>query len=152
MQRLLPVLVVMSLSLVSVSWLGAGDKDKPKQAKDLEGTWTAAKGEAKMSLTFAGDKFTLTKSRGDKSEDITGTFKVDASKTPRALDMTITGGASKESERFKGKTALAIYKVDGDKLEWCANEPGKETRPKEFTSNDGGNMNHLYITFDRAKK
>lgn len=155
MRRVVLTALMLPLFVLGVGLMAAAeqDKDKPKPGKKspIEGTWSTTKGDAKVSLTFTGNKFALRKSNGDKSEEVNGTFKLDTKATPNAIDMTVTGGDSKETEKYKGKTSHGIVKVDGDKLEWCANEPGKEGRPKTFANKDG-DMGFLYITFDREKK
>jgi uncharacterized protein (TIGR03067 family) len=154
MRRALFTAVMLPLFVLGVGLMAAEqgkDKGKPAKKSPLEGTWTAAKGEGKVMLTFSGDKFTVTKSRGEKTEDITGTFKLDTKVTPQAIDMTVTGGNAKELEKYKGKTSLGIVKLDGNKLEWCANEPGKDTRPTMFTEKEG-EMGFLYVVFERAGK
>lgn len=151
MKRLIPALFVVSL--LSVSWLAADqgkEKGKPKKSA-IEGTWSIEKDGGKVLLTFEGDKFTFTKAKGGKSEDVSGTFKLDTKAKPNAIDMSVTGGTAKDADKYKGKTSLGIIKVDGNKLEWCANEPGKDHRPKEFANSDG-DMKYLYLTFEREKK
>ena len=91
-------------------------------------------GDGKFTITFEEKKFV-------------GTYKTDAKKKPKHLDMTIKEGDPK----FEGKTALCIYEVDGDMLKWCANEPGKETRPEAFPDAEGERKEHLYLIFKRAK-
>jgi uncharacterized protein (TIGR03067 family) len=113
------------------------------EAKDkLQGSWTAEKEGKKIVLRFSKDSFTLT---FDGKASFKGTYKFDGSKKPKELDMTIT-----EGEKFQGKTSKAIFEVDGDTLKWCANEPGKDNRPKDFTDkgDDGG---HLNIVYKRTK-
>lgn len=127
--------------------LAEGGEDKG--AKEVQGAWTAAEGQKKMALEFKGNKFTL-KDLSKEEEHATGTYTVDASKKPRTMDLTVTGGTSGEAAKYKGKTSKAIYEVEGDTLKWCANEPGKEGRPKEFAAQEG-EMRYLFITFKRAK-
>jgi uncharacterized protein (TIGR03067 family) len=152
---------MMPLFLLGVGLLAGAEQGKDKKAEKkpratLEGTWTATKDEGKVILTFAGDKFTLTKSKEGKSEDVTGTFNIGVDregKQPDQINMTVTGGTLKDLDKYKGKTSLGIIKLDinGDKLQWCANEPGKDVRPKMFADKDG-DMRFLYVTFERAKK
>ena len=56
----------------------------------------------------------------------------------------------KEGDKYVGMTALCIYEIKDDKLKWCANEPGKDTRPQAFPENEGQGE-HLYLVFKRAK-
>ena len=52
----------------------------------------------------------------------TGTYKLDPSKTPNWIDVTIGGG-----------TYLAIYELKGDTLRICHRKAGGD-RPTEFVS------------------
>ena len=74
-------------------------------------------------VTFSGDTFVVT--LADASTPIKGTLKVDPSRQPKALDLTDTFGAD------AGKTFLAIYAFEGDRLTFCAADAGQE-RPTEF--------------------
>ncbi len=59
-----------------------------------------------------------------------GTFRLDATRTPRQIDATTSTAA--------GKTVLVrgIYAFSGDTLKLCFASPGKE-RPSDFTSKQG---------------
>ena len=120
--------------------VAADDKDADKKDKEkLQGTWNAVSSESggkeqkeatEHSLVFEGDKFSVKK--GDKVM-VKGTFKVDASKKPKEIDMEIADGP----DDVKGKTAQGIYKLEGDELSWCVDEPGSGNRPKEFATKEG---------------
>jgi uncharacterized protein (TIGR03067 family) len=77
---------------------------------------------------------------GDMTE--TGTLKLDPSKTPATLDIKIADGPD------KGKTQLAIYKLDGDTFTLCFARP-EQDRPKEFTAKAGSE--HAVFVFKRQK-
>ncbi|MFT3880498.1 MAG: TIGR03067 domain-containing protein [Gemmatales bacterium] len=74
-----------------------------------------------MSLTMKDGHYTVMVGQG-KDE---GTVKLDSSKTPKTMDITGTDGPN------KGKTMLAIYKLDGDSLSICYDLSGK-AYPTEF--------------------
>lgn len=150
MQKRLSSVLVVAVALLGVtSWMSAGEGEK---GPSIVGSWTAKRGTNTMNLEFTKDfKFTLSKDRGDKSESFTGTYKTDAKAKPQTIDMSVTGGTSDEAEKFKGKVSLGIIKVEGEKLEWCANEPGKDIRPKIFANKDGANS-FLYLVLERVKK
>ena len=120
--------------------------DDPKdELKKLEGTWTMVAGEAKgekfaenivknAKLTIVGDKHTVKVGK----ETIIGTHKLDPSKKPKEITAMDTEGP------YKGKTALGIYKLEGDEFTVCFAPPGKD-RPKEFTSKSGtGEFVHVW--------
>lgn len=77
-----------------------------------------------------GDKYTVTPAAGSKTPPVAGTFTIDASKTPAAIDMKPSAG------RYKDKVLLGIAKIDGDKLVIAFAEPGKD-RPTAFESKEG---------------
>ena len=88
--------------------------DTKKDQESLQGTWTFVStqvgGKGPMEepkgtiLIIDGDTFTVKK--GDEIR-IKGTFKLDPSKMPKAIDMTITEG----KERDKDKVLHGIYEV-----------------------------------------
>jgi uncharacterized protein (TIGR03067 family) len=113
-----------------------GDLDK--EFKKFQGVWTFASVEAGgkkapadqlkgATITFAGDKFTVKK--GDEVIQA-GTQKLDPSRSPRTIDVTMTEGLN------KGAVMLGIYEIDGDTLTVCFDEAGKK-RPTEFKSPAG---------------
>ena len=63
---------------------------------------------------------------GDETQ-FDGTFRLDPTKTPKRFDFTNTSGEN------KGKTFLAIYKLEGDTLTYCEAAQGK-LRPSEFAA------------------
>ena len=117
----------------------ADDKtDLEKEVRKFQGTWTFESCEAGgqklpadalkgLILTFEGDKHTVKK--GDEVIQI-GTQKLDPSKSPKAIDVTMTGGPN------KGQVMLGIYEIDGDTLKVCFDPQGKK-RPTEFKSAPG---------------
>ena len=114
--------------------LAAGVQDKAKSDKDqlsekdrLKGTWAAVTGERlevsfdgetlkKWVIVFDDEKFT----RGEGADRVEGTFKIDADKKPKQIDMV-----------YGGHDWLGIYELKGDtfKLVFRLNE-----RPTEFSS------------------
>ena len=77
-----------------------------------------------------GDTYTVTPRPGVTIE---GTFKIDPTAKPKAVDITQTSGEN------KGKTSLGIYEIDGDTLKMCWAPPGKD-RPTEFKSAEGSGI------------
>jgi uncharacterized protein (TIGR03067 family) len=92
-----------------------GGKEEP--AADFKG----------MTVTFAGDKFTVKK--GDEVIQV-GTEKLDPSKSPKTVDVTVAEGLN------KGAVMLGIYEISGDTLKVCFDPEGKK-RPTEFKSASG---------------
>jgi uncharacterized protein (TIGR03067 family) len=119
--------------------------------KELQGTWTATKAERDGKaaedvvghrLTFTGDRFQLRSKDGKPLYE--GTFRVDPSTKPAAIDFEHTAGA------LKGKEWKGIYALDGDTLTTCDNGPNLDKgRPAAFEAKAGSG--HILITFKRAK-
>jgi uncharacterized protein (TIGR03067 family) len=151
--RFLVLAVVALLATLGLAAVGVADDSADKKDKEkLQGTWTAVSGERQgkddpetkeHALVFEGGKFSIKK--GDRVI-FAGTFKINASKSPKTMDMEITEG----QEKAKGKPAQAIYALDGDELTWCAAEPGSGERPEKFATKEG--VKHVLIKFKREKK
>jgi uncharacterized protein (TIGR03067 family) len=117
----------------------ADDKeDIEKEVRKFQGTWTFESSEAggkelpagelkELILTFEGDKHTVRK--GDEVIQV-GTQKLDPSRSPKTIDVTMVEGPN------KGKVMLGIYENDGDTLKVCFDPQGKK-RPTEFKSGPG---------------
>jgi uncharacterized protein (TIGR03067 family) len=125
----------LSVLIVTVGFVvscGAGDGKKDQEL--LAGAWKIVSLEERgvkapddelkaMAIKIAGDKLTFT----EKDKAVELSFKLDPAKKPKAVDFTFLDGPD------KGKTELGIYALEGDKLRFCVNGPGKE-RPTEFVS------------------
>jgi uncharacterized protein (TIGR03067 family) len=105
----------------------------------VEGTWQVTAGISggkkvpedavkKMQVAIKAGKYSVTR---DTEEIEAGTYKVDESKKPAHLDLTITKGEG------EGKTQLGILKLEGDNMSVAFGEPGKEFRPKDFEGGPG---------------
>jgi uncharacterized protein (TIGR03067 family) len=134
----------------------------------IEGTWVAVSAisrgkkvppaelaEAMATFTFKDDKYKA-QIRGEPRES--GTYKVDASKQPATIDLTISEGPD------KGRKQLGIYKIEGDTLTLAiaiatssASSNGKSQdpkridplpRPKNF---EGKGERHEVMVFKRGK-
>jgi uncharacterized protein (TIGR03067 family) len=117
----------------------ADDKaDLEKEVRKFQGTWTFESSVAGgkelpadqlkgLILLFEGEKHTVKK--GDDVIQV-GTQKLDPSKSPKTIDVTMTEGPS------KGTVMLGIYEIDGDTLKVCFDGEGKK-RPTEFKSPPG---------------
>jgi uncharacterized protein (TIGR03067 family) len=101
------------------TWLVTGFEVAGKKATDEE----LKKGPSK--LTLADGKFTVVV--GDMS--LTGTYKVDTSKTPHTVDVTHADGP------HKGETWMGIAEVKGDTMRACYDTTGK-SRPTSFDTKD----------------
>jgi uncharacterized protein (TIGR03067 family) len=108
----------------------------------LQGVWNFLTGRRKVQLAIRGDQFTARFNNGDV---YVGSLDLDATKKPKAMDMTIAEGPDKH----KGLTARCIYALDGDHLVWCPGEPGTAERPRAFPPTDS--QDYLCIVFRRSR-
>ncbi len=127
------------MALAAIGLLAADSVDEAAK-KDLEkwqGTWHAVSMETngkftpvdqlkKIKLTVKGADYHF--QNGDFSEH--GTYKFQATKNPRQLDIVVGEGID------KGKVYLVIYKVEGDELTICL-ETANPKRPTVFTGRAG---------------
>src|SRR5579872_5299870 len=139
--RIALMTLLCTLVLIAAGGTGTRADDRQNVEKELrkfQGTWTFASVEAAgkeqpaaefkgMTVTFAGDKFTVKK--GDEVIQA-GTQKLDPSRSPKTIDVTVAEGLS------KGAVMLGIYEIRGDTLKVCFDPEGKK-RPTEFASTSG---------------
>jgi uncharacterized protein (TIGR03067 family) len=127
--------------------------DAKKDQEALQGTWRpvsseqGGKDDTEQSKDYAlvFDKDTFTVKKGDEVM-LKGTFKLDPSKKPKTIDMTITEGRRDDD---KGKELHGIYELSKDGLRWCTSGPGVEGRPKEFATKEG--TRDLLVTLKKDK-
>jgi uncharacterized protein (TIGR03067 family) len=133
---------MQALLVLSAGLLLAADavKDATKADKDkLQGAWQIASVEVNgeeapdealtgFQLTIQGDKYTV--KRGDDLV-LEATFKLDATKKPKQLDVTATEGQT------KGKTFHSIYTLEDGTLRICRHRDPEEKRPSEFAAPAG---------------
>ena len=120
--------------------------DAETESKKFEGTWALSSGEADGKaltekqlkggkLVIKGDNYTVT--IPDK-EKMTGTQKVDPTKSPKTIDITDDSGPN------KGKTCLGIYEFKGEEFRCVFSVPGKDRPSKFSTAADSGQWLHLW--------
>jgi len=135
------IALVTLLCTVALAAIGARADDKAdveNELKKFQGTWTfesvetggkevpaaAFKG---ITVTFEGDRYTVKK--GDDIIQV-ATQKLDPSKSPKTLDVTVAEGP------HKGAVMLGIYEISADTLKVCFDPEGKG-RPTQFKSASG---------------
>src|SRR5580704_8095954 len=125
--------------------------DLEKEVAKFQGAWTFESsesggkklpiGELKgLTLIFEGHKHTV--KNGDDVIQV-GTQKLDPSKSPKTIDVTMAEGPNKRT------VMLGIYEIDGDTLKVCFDPQGKK-RPTEFKS-PAGSENFVNV-HKRVKK
>ena len=142
---------VVAIIALAVSILGGDDAKGPKtddaaraDLKALAGTWATVGGEVKGAQISKDDlPFRWTFRAGGKlvfadlkqGTESTSAFTLDASETPKEIDLTYEGHA----EALKGARQYGIYKLEGDELVLCLTQPGaaEEDRPKGFSTKEG---------------
>jgi uncharacterized protein (TIGR03067 family) len=143
--------VICGLILVAGLALAFAQPAEEAQQK-LQGNWTATKAQRDGKaaddvlghrLSFAGNRFRIIESKDGKLL-YAGTFRVDPSAKPAAIDFEHSEGA------LRGKAWKGIYALDGDTLRICDNAPNlNESRPTAFEAKSGSG--YVFITFERAK-
>ncbi len=146
MSALLTTFVFLGTTVTMTAFGGDGPT---KAASVLDGKWQVVEAELagqkfpprvaqSIQLAIDGENYLVTT---DKGED-RGITRVMPDAKPSALDITGTIGPN------KGKTFLAIYKLDGDKLVVCYDLTGK-SRPKEFKTEPDSKL--FLVTYRKLK-
>jgi len=113
----------------------------------IEGTWVAISGRLNgedkpppkgVEIEFMNGKFRMA-TNGTVTDE--GTFRIDPSKTPKAIDLTHSIG------RQKGKTGLGLYELRADGLSLCMAAADGSARPTNFSSPAG--KNHFLMVWKK---
>jgi uncharacterized protein (TIGR03067 family) len=132
------VAVVIVYILLTLAMATGGDKTG---VANINGKWTAI-GQIVDGKKIPGDLIekemnVLVFKDGKYTEMVmgknieSGTYKIDAARTPATIDFTILEGTA------KGKTQLGLIKLDGDVLTLALAQHGSTDRPKNFEGTDG---------------
>jgi uncharacterized protein (TIGR03067 family) len=135
--------------MTATGLVSSGQSDSKASTPPADGKWQAVEAELAgkkypmqspkgIELTIDGEKYHVFTGDGEDR----GTVRYLADEKPTAMDITSTFGPN------KGKTFLAIYKLDGDKLVVCYDLMGK-SRPKEFKT-EPKTMQFL-VTYQKVK-
>jgi uncharacterized protein (TIGR03067 family) len=146
----LKMLLVLAAGLLVAA--PAPEDEVKKELEKLEGTWSVssltiggkevpAEALKEFRAVIKGNKYTLM--MGDKALE-EGTFTVDPSQKPKAIDSTATTGPD------KGKTTKRIYELEGNTLKMCSGPSGSDKRPTEFSSKP--DTEHQLAVYTRVKK
>ena len=148
--QLLPF--IAGLAGVAALTLSTYAADATADMKKMDGAWTPVKGELGgrelpaeslklITLRMKGTEYDVTLGTNPLHDQ--GTTKINASLTPRAIDIKGTNGPN------LGKLIPAIYEFDGDALRICYNLAGTN-RPTEFKSAKGTML--YFVTYERKKE
>jgi len=130
------VAVVVVCGLVFSAGLAADEKSDQDK---IQGKWQMESGMRggkalpdenvkNTVIVIDGNKMKFTRTVDGKEQTREMTFKLDASKKPKTIDVDI-----------EGKPGLGIYTLDGDTLKICHGEQGDE-RPTELSSKEGSKV------------
>ena len=138
-----------SATAVTIFLLACGVSEAD-DSTDMQGVWLpveAALGMQQlprdtlrsMRLKIAGGQYEVVV--GNEADR--GRLNLDATLTPKALDIVGTEGPN------KGKTILGVYELTGDTLRICYNLAG-DTRPRDF--NPRGEAGLFVVIYKRVKQ
>jgi uncharacterized protein (TIGR03067 family) len=145
-----------SFLLAGVGLLSAADDTKDeairKDLKSMVGTWTvtsresngekAPPGALKGVVIKVAEDGTATVTKDGKAIRKVKWVNLDPTQKAKTTDVEVVEGDD------KGKTLLAIYKIERDIVTVCLAEPGKD-RPTEFSA--GGDSGRTMVTYTRMK-
>jgi uncharacterized protein (TIGR03067 family) len=131
----MPPAILLISALVASAPGAVADDAGAVDLKKMQGDWMivsmvaagvkVADDEAQaLFRTIDGDKYTVSRYSKPVSR---GTFKLDATKTPRTIDLTPSAPGD------SAKSVLGIYEFEGNRLRLCLAAPGKP-RPTDFKS------------------
>jgi len=138
--------------LVAAQTPQASTAKAPAQGDKLTGLLASLQGVWKMTTTngqdiaAAGQDMTITITGSNYVQTLNGTvvekgsFKIDETKKPMTMDLSITEGDS------AGMTQLGVFELKGTTMTGKMAEPGATTRPTDFTIAEG------FFTFVMVKK
>lgn len=130
-------IVICLAAIMVVSVCGCKSESEPPVVNDidiLQGTWVGAEAgnnQGQWTFIISGTKIDA---KGPEPEAYSGTLKLNAEVEPKQADIVIEKCAF---EQYVGTTALAIYRIEGDKFTMAGNEPGSTVRPVAFKEGDG---------------
>lgn len=128
------------------------EDENEKDLKKMAGNWAAVSMQLNgkkqpeatikaIRLTITGDKYNTVV--GDEKDE--GTLKIDATKTPKEMDITPSQGEN------KGKVILCIYELKGNELKVSYAFNGT-LRATDFKPGEDGKSVIMLITYKRAPK
>ncbi|MEK6303136.1 MAG: TIGR03067 domain-containing protein [Acidobacteriota bacterium] len=137
------------LMLLSISFLVFTPFSNPNAVQDdsklIEGTWIMVSfemGGQQMPQEALKDSNLVLKDGRYTFQDSQGTYKINPTKKPKAMDLVGTKGPN------EGKTSLAIYELTANTFRICYELEGKE-RPTEFKT--APDKMHFLASYKRGK-
>lgn len=137
--------ILLTIALVWSFFFLLNDKILEDDGKMLEGTWVIVEaelgGQKLPDESVKGTKLVLTADKYRYQND-QGDYKLYPAEEIKAMDIIGSEGPN------KGKSILAIYELESDKLKICYDLTGK-TRPKRFKTEAG--TRQFLVTYQREK-
>ena len=138
--------IATSFAVVMLLSAHAHAADTSNDLKAAQGIWTLSSGEVDGKpltekqlkggkLEIKGDGYTV---KLADHETLTGTQKMDPTKSPKAIDITDSNGPN------KGKTSLGIYEIKGDEFRVVFAATGKPRPTKFATTANSGQWMHVW--------
>ena len=123
---------ILRSGLVGLCVLASGcSKSHPPDSATLKGTWKgqeiSARGNGSASLVLSGANLEF--HGADPNEWYKATFTLHEDTNPKQLVAVIT---ECPAPQYVGKTANAIYRIEGGTLTITGNEPGNPAMPTAF--------------------
>ncbi|MEN3335481.1 MAG: hypothetical protein V7641_4846 [Blastocatellia bacterium] len=138
--------ILLAIALVWPVFLPLNNHSFAEDSQVIEGTWVIVEaelgGQKLPDAGIKGAKLILTEGRYRFQND-QGEYKLYPAEKIKAMDIIGREGPN------KGKSFLAIYSLEGDRLKICYDLAGK-LRPKEFKT-DAGTKQFLVI-YQREKE
>ena len=152
MLKTLPHAIVCLALFALLPSLATAEDESEKDLKKMAGDWVAVSmqlnGKKQPEATIKAIRLTIT---GDKYNTVVGeekdegTLKIDATKTPKEMDITTSQGEN------KGKVILCIYELKGNELKVSYAFNGTP-RATDFKPGEDGKSVIMLITYKRAPK
>lgn len=148
--------VIGVLAIVCMATGQGEGKPDNKDMEALQGTWQVSFHEEKgvkspadgtHTVTFTGNKIHQLH-KVTNGADFQYSFKLDATKNPAEIDLTIIKAGNEKDQGEVGKTVLGIYRLDGDHLKLCTDPT---VRPTTFDT-QGKRRDTVLSVFKRQKK
>src|ERR1044071_5099224 len=137
--------ILLAVALVWPAFSLPNNKIIADDKKVIEGTWVIVEaelgGQKLPDEGIKGTRLILTADRYEYQND-RGEYKLYPAEEIKAMDIVGKEGPN------KGKSLLAIYELEGDKLKICYDLTGK-TRPTKFKTAAG--TRQFLVTYQRAK-
>ena len=142
-------------AIIAVVGSAVGQEEGSPDKKALQGTWQVILNEEKgvknpadgiHTMTFTGNKIHQLH-KVPNGADFQYSFKLDSTKTPAEIEMTITKAGNEKDKQEVGKTVLGIYSLDGDNLKICTDP---SVRPTTFQTK-GKRRDTVLIVLKRQK-